>query len=178
MPGQDRGRRPPPKRELTKEQEATPIERVIGIQRISKATKGGKRMSFSALVVVGDGKGTMGWALGRANEVAEAIRKGFYQARKHAFPVPLRGTTIPHEVMGVFSASKVMLKPAAQGTGVIAGGSVRSVCEVAGIHDVLAKSMGSGNAINVVQATVEGLQSLRNPKEVVAARKDQVDATG
>ena len=148
-----------------------PLEKVIAINRVAKVTKGGKRMSFSALVVVGDGKGHVGWACGKANEVAEAIRKGLYQARKSAFTVLMKDATIPHEVIGEFGASRIFMRPAAPGTGVIAGGAVRSICEAAGIRDILAKSLGSGNAINVVQATVAGLRSLRHPEEVIAQRK-------
>lgn len=148
-----------------------PLEKVIAINRVAKVTKGGKRMSFSALVVVGDGKGHVGWACGKANEVAEAIRKGLYHARKSTFTVPMKDATIPHEVIGEFGASRIFMRPAAPGTGVIAGGAVRSICEAAGIRDILAKSLGSGNAINVVQATVSGLRSLRHPQDVVAQRK-------
>ncbi len=154
----------------------TPLEKVIAINRVAKVTKGGKRLSFSALVVIGDGRGHVGWALGKANEVAEAIRKGLYQARKSAFTVPMKGTTIPHEVMGEFSASRILMKPATPGTGVIAGGPVRAVCEAAGIKDILAKSLGSPTAINVVQATVQGLRSLRDPQEVIAQRRAGVTA--
>jgi len=153
------------------QQQGTPFEKVIAIHRVAKVTKGGKRLSFNALVVVGDAHGHVGWALGKANEVAEAIRKGLYHARKTAFTVPMAGTTIPHDVLGAFGASRILMRPAAPGTGVIAGGAVRAVCEAAGIKDILAKSLGSGNAINVVQATVQGLRTLRYPQEVIASRQ-------
>ena len=164
------GRRPGSREPRSPEQQATPLEKVIAINRVAKVTKGGKRLSFTALVVIGDGKGHVGWACGKANEVAEAIRKGLYQARKAAFTVPMRDATIPHEVVGKFGASRILMRPAAPGTGVIAGGAVRAVCEAAGIKDILAKSLGSGTSINVVRATVCGLQSLRYPQDVVAQR--------
>jgi small subunit ribosomal protein S5 len=153
-------------------QQSNLMEKVVAINRVAKVTKGGKRLSFSALVVVGDGKGQVGWALGKANEVADAIRKGLAHARKEMFPVPLKDGTIPHQVMGEYAASRILLKPASPGTGVIAGGTVRAVCDSAGIKDILAKSLGSDNVINVVRATICGLQSLEVPAQVQALRRD------
>jgi len=145
-------------------------EKVVQINRVAKVVQGGRRFSFSAVVVVGDGNGNVGAGIGKAGEVPEAIRKGVEDAKKHLIKVPLVGSTIPHEVHRNFGASDVMLKPASAGTGVIAGGSVRSVVEAAGIRDLLSKASGSTNPINVVRATIECLAALRSADEIAALR--------
>ena len=145
-------------------------DRVVEIRRVAKVVKGGRRFNFSALVVVGDGNGRVGAGLGKANTVPAAIQKGQERAKRNMFDVPMRNTTIPHEVLGKFESSTVLLKPASEGTGVIAGGGVRAVMELAGVRDVLTKALGSTTSVNLVQATVEGLKRLRTKADIEQTR--------
>ena len=150
-------------------------ERVVTINRVSKTVKGGRIFKFAALVVVGDGNGIIGFGLGKSGEVPDAIRKGIEDAKKNLFRVSLKGTSIPHEVIGEFGAGRVLLKPAPEGTGVIAGGPVRAVVETAGIKDIRTKALRSNNPCNVVRATINGLKSLRNASEIAAIRGKTVE---
>lgn len=150
-------------------------ERVVNINRVAKVVKGGRNFRFAALVVVGDKNGHVGVGIGKAQEVPEAIRKASQDAKKHIFTVPIVNTTIPHQVTGIFGAGRVLLKPAGEGTGVIAGGPVRAVCELAGIKDVRSKSLGTSNPQNIVNATVEGLKSLKTAEQVAKLRGKSVE---
>lgn len=161
---------------LNKEVEGLELEeRVVNINRVAKVVKGGRNFRFAALVVVGDKNGHVGVGIGKAQEVPEAIKKASQDAKKHIFTVPIVNTTIPHQVTGIFGAGRVLLKPAGEGTGVIAGGPVRAVCELAGIKDVRSKSLGTSNPQNIVNATVEGLKSLKTAEQVAKLRGKSVE---
>ena len=161
---------------LNKEIEGLELEeRVVNINRVAKVVKGGRNFRFAALVVVGDKNGHVGVGIGKAQEVPEAIRKASQDAKKHIFTVPIVNTTIPHQVTGIFGAGRVLLKPVGEGTGVIAGGPVRAVCELAGIKDVRSKSLGTSNPQNIVNATVEGLKSLKTAEQVAKLRGKSVE---
>lgn len=161
---------------LNKEIEGLELEeRVVNINRVAKVVKGGRNFRFAALVVVGDKNGHVGVGIGKAQEVPESIRKASQDAKKHIFTVPIVNTTIPHQVTGIFGAGRVLLKPAGEGTGVIAGGPVRAVCELAGIKDVRSKSLGTSNPQNIVNATVEGLKSLKTAEQVAKLRGKSVE---
>lgn len=152
------------------------IEKIVALNRVAKVVKGGRRFSFSALVVVGDGKGNVGYGLGKAQEVPEALRKATERARKNRVNVPLLEGTLPYEVLGKFGAGSVMLKPASEGTGIIAGGAVRAVMEAVGVRDVLAKAIGTNNPHNVLRATIQGLMSLRSAADVSSLRGIKLEA--
>ena len=178
MVQRDRGDRGPRRdRRRDDDEQSDYIEKVVFINRVAKVVKGGRRFSFTAIVVVGDGAGRVGFGMGRANEVPEAIRKGGVIARRSMIQVPMREGTIAHDTMSQFKASKVIMRPASAGTGLIAGGAVRAVMEAAGVKDVLTKSLGSNNPVNVVRATLDGLKSLRQPDEVVRQRHAMVGAS-
>ena len=161
-----------------KQKETDLVDKIVAINRVAKVVKGGRRFSFSALVVVGDQKGRVGVGLGKANEVPEAIRKGNERAKASMFKVPLQDGTIPHTIQGIHGAGNVLLRPASQGTGVIAGGAVRAIVEAAGVHNVLTKCIGSNNAHNVVYATIDGLKNLVSPEEMSAVRGKSAEEMG
>jgi small subunit ribosomal protein S5 len=163
------------KRDRAERTEAEYIDHVVHINRVTKVVKGGKNLSFAALVVVGDGKGRVGYGKGKAREVPSSIRKGIELAKRNMIHVPLKGTTIPHQVVGRYGSGQVLLKPAGPGTGVIAGGVVRAVCESAGIGDILTKVIGSANPYNVVRAAFQGLESLRSAEQVAQLRNKSVE---
>lgn len=158
-------------------EELTLKDKVVHINRVAKVVKGGRRFSFSALVVIGDENGCIGYGKGKASEVPEAIRKAMEHAKKNLVRFPLRNSTVPHDIIGHFGAESVVIRPASSGTGIIAGGAVRAIMEVAGVQNVLCKSLGSGNPFNVVRATVEGLKLLRIPEDVIKLRETKVEET-
>jgi small subunit ribosomal protein S5 len=151
------------------------VEKLIKLNRVAKVVKGGRRFSFSALMVVGDRNGRVGWGFGKANDVAEAIRKSIEKAKKNLITVPVKNSTVPHEIIGNFKSASVLLKPASPGTGVIAGGPVRAIMEACGIHDILSKSLGSKNTMNIVKATFDGFENIFDAKEIAKNRGKTLD---